>query len=428
MVVNIITLGCSKNLVDSEYLLRQFHTSGHSVFYDQPDIESDVVIVNTCGFILDAKEESINHILHFVKQKREGKVKKLIVMGCLSERYKNDLQREIPEIDGLFGVWDHEKIVQSIDSPYYPELKNDRLITTPPHFAFLKVSEGCNRNCSFCAIPIIRGKQRSRSIEDLMEEAENLAGRGVRELIIIAQDLTNYGIDLTGTRDLPDLINNLSSIKEIDWIRLHYAYPTGFPEEVISIMATNPKVCNYLDIPIQHISDRILSAMNRGHNRRKLQNLLTKFREAIPDVAIRTTILVGFPGETESEFLELLDFVTDFRFDRLGVFPYSHEEDTPAARLSDDVPDEIKQERAARIMAIQQQISLEINQKKIGNKYKVIIDSVESDYYIGRTEHDSPEVDNEVLIDKSVPLVIGEFYPVLITDAGEFDLFGKVVL
>lgn len=427
MTINIITLGCSKNLVDSEYLLRQFHASGHEVFHDVTDITADVVILNTCGFILDAKEESITTILQVVDLKKQGLVKKVLVMGCLSERYRADLEKEIPEVDGFFGVWDHAAIVQAVGAEYYPLLANDRLTTTPEHYAFLKISEGCNRRCAFCAIPGIRGNQRSRSIDDLIEEAENLVGRGARELILIAQDLTSYGVDLTGKRDLPALLKKLSVLEGVDWIRLHYAYPTGFPDEVIDLMASTSNICKYLDIPIQHINDRILRSMNRGHDRARLEQLLTALRSRVPGVGIRTTLLVGFPGETEEEFMELYDFVREFRFERLGVFPYSHEDDTPAAVLQDDVPEKVKQERVARIMELQQEISMEINSAKIGSQFLVLIDSEEKDYYIGRTEFDSPEVDNEVLISKTIPLETGSFAEVKITDAGEFDLFGEVV-
>lgn len=427
MKINIITLGCSKNLVDSEYLLRQFHASGHEVFHDAADIATDVVILNTCGFILDAKEESIWAILRYVDLKKRGMVKKVLVMGCLSERYRSDLEKELPEVDGFFGVWDHAAIVKEVGADYYPQLANDRFTTTPRHYAFLKISEGCNRRCAFCAIPGIRGDQRSRSMEDLAEEAGRLISRGTRELILIAQDLTNYGVDLTGRRDLPHLLKKLASLEGADWIRLHYAYPTGFPQEVIDLMASTPNICRYLDIPIQHINDRILRSMNRGHDRKKLEKLLYALRERVPGVAIRTTLLVGYPGETEEEFMELYDFVRAFRFERLGVFPYSHEEDTPAAGLLDDVPAKVKQERASRIMTLQQEISLEINTAKIGQTYMVLVDAEEEEYYIGRTEFDSPEVDNEVLVSKRVPLNPGAFVNVKITGAGEFDLFGEAV-
>ncbi len=426
MIINIITLGCSKNLVDSEYILRQFHSNGHQVFHDKKDIEADVIILNTCGFILDAKEESIETILHYAAEKKAGRLEKLIVMGCLSERYMSDLKLEIPEIDHFFGVWDHKEIVQSIGSEYYHNQINNRFVTTPTHYAFLKVSEGCNRQCAFCAIPGIRGPQRSRSVEALLEEARSLAAGGARELILIAQDLTSYGLDLKGKKMLPELLKRLSALNEIDWIRMHYAYPTGFPEEVIDLMAADPKICNYLDIPIQHINSRILVAMNRGHNRNKLEALLNLLREKVPVVAVRTTVMTGFPGETEEEFEELYTFLKTFRFERLGVFPYSHEEDTPAAKFADDVPPDVKQTRADRIMELQQQISLETNRKKIGQIMKVLVDQEEQQYYTGRTEHDSPEVDNEVLISKTSFLKTGEFYRVQITGADEFDLYGEV--
>ncbi len=427
MNINIITLGCSKNLVDSEFLLRQFHSNGHLVYHDETGVDAEVVILNTCGFILDAKEESINSILHYVELKKQGKLTRLIVMGCLSERYMSDLKNEFPEVDGFFGVWDHEQIVQAVGAKFYHELVNDRLVTTPSHYAFLKISEGCNRQCAFCAIPGIRGSQRSRSVEDLMEEAQNLAGRGTRELILIAQDLTSYGMDLTGRKMLPELLEKLSTLDQVYWIRMHYAYPTGFPDRVIDIMASNSKVCKYLDIPIQHINNRILASMNRGHDRARLERLLHNLRKRVPGVAIRTTVLVGFPGETDAEFEELYNFVKEFRFERLGVFPYSHEEDTPADRLTDDVPAAVKQERANRIMELQQQISLENNEEKVGQTFTVLIDREEADYFIGRTEHDAPEVDNEVLIKKQESLRAGEFMKVHITGAGEFDLEGSVV-
>jgi len=427
MKINIITLGCSKNLVDSEYLLSQFKANGHEVFHDENEIAADVVILNTCGFILDAKQESIDTILYQLQLKADGIVKKVIVMGCLSERYREELTKEMPDVDGFFGVWDHQEIVKAVGSIYYHELVNDRLITTPSHFAFLKISEGCNRACSFCAIPGIRGAQRSRSIEALVDEAENLSGRGAREMILIAQDLTSYGTDLYKKKGLADLLKSLVKINDIDWIRMHYAYPTGFPLEVIELMASEPKICNYLDIPIQHINDRLLSAMNRGHSRKKLENLLYSFREKVPDVALRTTLLVGYPGETDAEFEELYDFVKHFKFDRLGVFPYSHEEKTPVGEgAKDNVPQSLKQERMERIMELQQEISLELNQAKVGKEFKVIVDEEEDDFFIGRTEYDSPEVDNSVLISKTKELKTGEFYNVKITDSQEFDLFGEV--
>ncbi len=401
---------------------------GHEVFHDEYELASDIVILNTCGFILDAKQESIDTILHYLQLKASGLVKKVIIMGCLSERYREELTREMPEVDAFFGVWDHQQIVEAVGSEYYPEFVNDRLTTTPSHYAFLKISEGCNRSCSFCAIPGIRGGQISRSIEDLVDEAENISGRGARELILIAQDLTNYGTDLYKKKGLPELLKSLLAVEDIDWIRMHYAYPTGFPLEVIELMAQEDRICSYMDIPIQHINDRILKSMNRGHTRKKLEDLLFAFREKMPDVALRTTLLVGYPGETEEEFEELYEFIREFRFDRLGIFPYSHEEDTPAGeRLVDDIPDEVKQERVDRIMALQQEISMELNRNRIGKEFKVLIDEVEDDFYIGRTEYDSPEVDNNVLIANNMDLKVGEFYTVRITDAQEFDLFGEIV-
>lgn len=427
MTINIITLGCSKNLVDSERLMRQFRFNQFDVIHESDSDNFDMVIINTCGFILDARQESIDTILAYLELKKQGTVKKIFVMGCLSERYLEALEVEMPEVDGFFGVWDQKKIVEAAGGRFYPELQTDRVVTTPSHYAFLKISEGCNRNCSFCAIPGIRGKQRSLGIEDLVKEAANLSVRGARELILIAQDLTSYGKDIYGSHELPALLEQLSKIENVEWIRLHYAYPSGFPGKVIDMMAKDPKICNYLDIPIQHINDRILKAMNRGHSRKKLEQLLNNFRFAVPDVALRTTLLVGYPGETEEEFEELFEFVREFRFDRLGVFPYSHEDDTPAAVLDDTIPAEVKMERAERIMELQQEISLNLNQERVGKKLKVIIDSKEGDYYIGRTEYDSPEVDNEVLIENTGAFKIGEFYTVEITEAGEFDLFARIV-
>ncbi|MEX0987354.1 MAG: 30S ribosomal protein S12 methylthiotransferase RimO [Bacteroidales bacterium] len=427
MVINIITLGCSKNLVDSEYLLRQLHTNGHKVLHDETKVDADVVILNTCGFILDAKEESINSILHYTALKKQGRVGKVIVMGCLSERYSVELKKEMPEVDGFFGVWDQKEIISSIGASYFPEMGNDRIITTLPHTAFLKISEGCNRRCAFCAIPGIRGNQRSKQIHSLLDETKTLADRGSKEIILIAQDLTNYGIDIRGRRELAELLKRISAVELVEWIRMHYAFPTGFQEEVIDLMANDPKICNYLDIPIQHVNDRILSLMNRGHNRKQLEKLLNNLRKKVPGVALRTTLLVGFPGETDEEFEELYQFVEATRFDRLGVFPYSREDDTPSAKLTDDVPQAVKEERAGRIMELQQKISLEINQEKIGKTFKVLVDSEESEYFIGRTEHDSPEVDNEVFIEKISSVKPGDFAMVKITDAAEFDLTGTVV-
>jgi ribosomal protein S12 methylthiotransferase len=427
MTVNIITLGCSKNLVDSEHLLAQFRSSGYQVIHDGFDKPSDIVIINTCGFILDAKEESVDTILAFIEEKKLGKIQKLFVMGCLSERYKEDLKQEMPEVDGFFGVWEMASILESSGTRLDQELLGEREVTTPSHYAYLKISEGCNRSCAFCAIPGIRGAQQSISIESLVSESEKLVLKGVKELIVIAQDLTNYGIDLYGKRALPDLLKELVKISGVEWIRLHYAYPTGFPEEVIELIATEEKICNYMDIPIQHVNNEVLTAMGRGHNREKLEQLLDKFRTQIPDVALRTTVLTGFPGETEEAFEELLAFIKEFRFERLGVFPYSHEEDTPAYRMhQENISGKVKARRAEAIMKLQQEISYSLNEEKVGKSYKVLIDKLDGDYYVGRTQYDSPEVDNEVLIPAEQNLTIGDFYQVTITSAEEFDLYGMI--
>ena len=427
MTVNIITLGCSKNLVDSEHLLAQFRASGYQVIHDGFDKPSDIVIINTCGFILDAKEESVDTILAFIEEKKLGKIQKLFVMGCLSERYKEDLKQEMPEVDGFFGVWEMASILEISGTRLDLELLGEREVTTPSHYAYLKISEGCNRSCAFCAIPGIRGPQQSISIESLVSESEKLVLKGVKELIVIAQDLTNYGIDLYGKRALPDLLKELVKITGVEWIRLHYAYPTGFPEEVIELIATEEKICNYMDIPIQHVNDDVLNAMGRGHNREKLEQLLDKFRTQIPDVALRTTVLTGFPGETEEAFEELLAFIKEFRFERLGVFPYSHEEDTPAYRMHQDhISGKVKASRAEAIMKLQQEISYSLNEEKVGKSYKVLIDKLDGDYFVGRTQYDSPEVDNEVLIPAEQNLTIGNFYQVTITSAEEFDLYGMI--
>lgn len=427
MTVNIITLGCSKNLVDSEHLLSQFRASGYQVKHDEQDGNADLVIINTCGFILDAKEESVETIMHYIGEKKEGNIRKLFVMGCLSERYREDLLAELPEVDGFFGVWEMARILEEAGSSLDHKLLTDRLITTPSHYAYLKVSEGCNRSCAFCAIPGIRGKQQSISIDQLVEESRKLVEGGVKELILIAQDLTNYGLDIYKRRALADLLKELVKIEKLEWIRLHYAYPTGFPEEVIQLMASHEKICNYLDIPIQHVNDAILSDMGRGHDRKQLEDLLNKFRKQVPDVALRTTVLTGFPGETDAAFSELMDFLEYFRFERLGVFPYSHEDDTPAhLKFEDNIPEKLKHKRAEAVMELQQSISLQINELRVGKSYKVLIDRLEGDYYIGRTQYDSPEVDNEVMIARTGDLKIGEFYQVKINEAAEFDLYGSV--
>jgi ribosomal protein S12 methylthiotransferase len=426
MTVRIVTLGCSKNLVDSEHLLAQFRAAGHRVLYDDAGKGADVAIINTCGFILDAKEESLDTIFSFIHEKNEGRLKKLFVMGCLSERYREELSVELPEVDGFFGVWDWPGIMEATGNRLEESLLTERIVTTPAHYAYLKVSEGCDRKCTFCAIPGIRGMQRSLAIENLIEESHHLVQAGAKELILIAQDLTSYGMDLYQRRALPDLLKELINVPGLEWIRLHYAYPTGFPEEVIELMASEEKICNYMDIPIQHINDRVLSAMGRGHSRKKLEKLLNRFRTGVPDIALRTTLLTGFPGETDDAFRELLEFMKEFRFDRVGVFPYSHEENTPAfRRYADPIPRKTKISRVEMLMELQQEISLELNQEKVGKIYKVLIDRREGDYLIGRTQFDSPEVDNEILIPANPALETGHFYRVRITGAEAFDLYGR---
>ena len=427
MTINLITLGCSKNLVDSEHLLAQFRAAGYKVLHNAFETAAEIVIINTCGFILDAKEESVDSILSYMEEKKRGSLQKLFVMGCLSERYREELEKEMPEVDGFYGVWEMGAILEAMGSKLDQRLLQERELSTPSHYAYLKISEGCNRTCAFCAIPGIRGPQRSISIEDLLKESRKLVTKGVKELILIAQDLTNYGIDLYGKRALPQLLKELVKIEQLEWIRLHYAYPTGFPEEVIELMASEEKICNYLDIPIQHVNSAMLAAMGRGHDRAKLERLLQKVRKKVPDVALRTTVLTGFPGETEDSFSELMEFIRTSRFERLGVFPYSHEEDTPAyLNFRDSIPDQLKAERAGLIMELQQGISLELNQAKIGRTFKVLIDRREDGFYVGRTQYDSPEVDNEVLIKSDQELITGSFYQVKISGAGEFDLYGTV--
>jgi ribosomal protein S12 methylthiotransferase len=424
--INVITLGCSKNIVDSEVFMRQAEP-----FYNvetDSDNNADIIVINTCGFINDAKEESIETILAAVEAKKRGDVKKVIVTGCLSQRYKSELENEIAEVDGFFGVNDLPQILASLNIDYKKELIGERHISTPSHYAYLKISEGCDRNCSFCAIPMIRGKHVSRTMESLLEEARFLAGKGVKELILIAQDLTYYGIDIYGKRKLPELVEKLTSVNGIEWIRLHYAYPAGFPWELTDVVAKHDKVCNYLDIPLQHINDRILKSMKRGLDGKGTREFVNKIRKSVPGIAFRTTMIVGYPGETEKEFQELYDFVKENRFDRLGVFTYSPEEGTGAFNLTDDVPDDIKQERLERLMELQQNISLENNMRKTGQILKVIIDKREGDFFVGRSEFDSPEVDQEILIPaKDNMLKTGEFYNVKITKADYFDLYGEIL-
>lgn len=424
--VNIITLGCSKNLVDSEVIMGQIGDQ-YDVVHDSED-KSDVVVINTCGFIKDAKEESVDTILRAVEAKKMGEIEKVIVCGCLSERYKNDLKEEITEVDGFYGVHELPNVLKALNVDYKKELIGERKVTTPKHFAYLKISEGCDRTCSFCAIPLIRGKHKSKPKEDIVKEVELLAAKGVKELLIIAQELTYYGVDLYHKREISDLLNKISEVKGIEWIRLHYAYPSGFPEDLLDTIAQNPKICKYLDIPLQHISNKMLKAMKRHINADDTYALIDKIKTRVPGVNLRTTLIVGFPGETEEDFEELMEFVRKVRFDRLGVFQYSHEEHTGAYMLKDDVSEQEKQDRADGIMMLQQEISNELNNKKVGKVFKTIIDRKEGEHYVGRTEFDSPEVDNEVLIPVSGnDLNIGEFYDITISSADFFDLYGELV-
>jgi ribosomal protein S12 methylthiotransferase len=424
--VNIVTLGCSKNLVDSEHLLRQFEASGFEVSHDS-DGPSEIVIVNTCGFILDAKEESISMIMDYIGAKERGEIEKLYVMGCLSARYKDDLVKEIPEVDRFFGKFDFDAIIKELGIQKRKDLLFDRHLTTPGHFAYLKISEGCNRTCSFCAIPQFTGKHISIPIENLIEEATLLVSKGVKELLLIAQDLSFYGYDLYKESKLAELVVRLSEIEGLEWIRLHYAYPNNFPVDVLTVMRENPKVCNYLDIPVQHCTDNVLSKMKRNTTGDDTRQLVKKIREEVPGIALRTTLLVGFPGETEEDFDALKAFVEEMKFERLGVFPYSHEDDTHAfLSYEDEIEQEIKQERADEIMEIQQRISEELTAQKVGQTLKVIIDRKEGEYFIGRTEFDSPEVDGEVLLSSESKVEIGNFYQVKITSSFMFDLYGVV--
>ncbi len=426
--INIITLGCSKNLVDSENLATQINSQNIEFTFDEFNFDADTVIINTCGFIADAKEESVNTILEFAQAKIDGKIENLYVTGCLSERYKDELKKDIPEVDQFFGVNDMQKIVKQLKIDYKKELLGERVISTPSHFAYLKISEGCDRTCAFCAIPLIRGKHVSVPMELLLSQAKNLAKKGVKELILIAQDLSYYGLDIYKKQKLSELVEKLSEIEGIEIIRLHYAYPANFPYDILRVIREKQNVAKYLDIPFQHISDNVLLRMKRRHDKHLTISLINKIRKEVPDIAIRTTLLVGFPGETEKDFEELKAFVKEMRFDRLGVFTYSEEENTYGGdNYEDDVPEEVKQARADEIMEIQQQISYEINQQKVGKIFNVIIDKETEDYYIGRTEYDSPEVDNEVLIKKEQSLVTGNIYDIKITSAEEFDLYGKIL-
>lgn len=422
--INIVTLGCSKNTYDSEVLMGQLQANGKDVGHETDD--GNIVVINTCGFIENAKQESINTILDFVEKKEEGIIDKVFVTGCLSERYKPDLQKEIPNVDQYFGTRELPQLLKALRADYKKELVGERLITTPQHYAYLKIAEGCDRPCSFCAIPLMRGGHKSTPIEDLVTEAEKLATKGVKELILIAQDLTYYGLDLYKKRDLARLLKELVKVEGIEWIRLHYLFPAGFPEDVLDVIREEPKVCNYIDIPLQHISDSVLKSMRRGTTFAKTNALLDKMREKVPGMVIRTTLIVGYPGESEEDFEILKKWVQDQKFDRLGCFTYSHEENTHAFNLVDDVPEELKTERVEEIMAIQQEISANLNTKKIGREYRVLIDRKEGEFFIGRTEFDSPDVDNEVLIDTEY-LKVGEFVNVKIIDSTDYDLYGELI-
>jgi ribosomal protein S12 methylthiotransferase len=427
--VNVITLGCSKNIHDSEVLMGQLRGNQMDVVHEAETLrQDDIIVINTCGFIDNAKQESIDTILQYSELKDQGKISKLIVTGCLSERYKPELEAEIKNVDSYFGTNDLQKLLSSVGADYKHELLGERLLTTPSHFAYFKIAEGCNRPCSFCAIPLMRGKHVSKPIEDLVKEAKFLAKNGTKELILIAQDLTYYGLDLYSKRNLADLLRNLSDVDGIEWIRIQYAYPSGFPMDILDVMNERSNICNYLDMPLQHISDSMLSSMRRGITRQKTIDLVNSIRDKVPDIALRTTLICGYPGETEKDFEEMRDWVTETRFDRLGCFTYSHEEKTHAYELIDDVPEEVKQERVETIMGIQQEISFDINQDKVGRTYKVLIDKKEGNYLTGRTEYDSPEVDNEVLIDARISYATpGSFVQVKIDRAEDFDLYGQIV-
>ncbi len=427
--INIVTLGCSKNLVDSEVLYSQLKANDYEVEHESQKDDSNIIIVNTCGFIDNAKQESVDTILRYVGEKEEGNIDKLYVTGCLSHRYKDELEKEIPQVDAYFGTLELPNILKTLGADYKHDLLGERLITTPQHYAYLKISEGCNRPCSFCAIPLMRGGHVSKPIEQLVAEAKNLVKNGTKELMLIAQDSTYYGLDLYGKRNLADLLRNLSDVEGLEWIRLHYAFPSQFPVDALEVMAQRENICNYIDIPLQHATDNMLKIMRRGITRKRTEEVIDTIRQKVPNIGIRTTMLVGHPGETESEYNQLVDFIKQMKFDRLGVFTYSHEENTHAHTLADDIPEEEKEERAENLMEVQQEISLEINKQKIGNTYKVLFDRVEGGYFVGRTEYDSPEVDNEVLVNAEKNYArLGDFAKVKITDAAEFDLYGEVVI
>lgn len=426
--VNVITLGCSKNIVDSEVLMGQLRGNGYDVTHESAKEDASIVIVNTCGFIDNAKQESVDTILRYADAKEDGLIDKLYVTGCLSQRYKDQLEVEIPQVDAYFGTLELPQLLKTLGADYKHELVGERLLTTPQHFAYLKIAEGCNRPCSFCAIPLMRGKHVDRTMDDLVKEASRLASMGTKELILIAQDLTYYGLEKYGERQLAELLRRLSDVEGIGWIRLQYAYPSQFPLEVLDVMAERPNVCRYLDMPLQHISDNMLKTMRRGITRRRTVELIDTIRQRVPDIALRTTLIAGHPGETQADFDDLYRFVEDTRFERLGIFTYSHEENTHAFSLPDDVPAEVKQERADAIMELQQGISLELNEAKVGQEYKVLFDRKESGYFVGRTEFDSPEVDNEVLVPAASNYVrLGDYAPVRITHVSDFDLYGEVI-
>jgi ribosomal protein S12 methylthiotransferase len=426
--VNVITLGCSKNLVDSEVLMGQLRANEFDVAHESDKDDSNIIIVNTCGFIDNAKQESIDTILRYAEAKEAGQIDKLYVTGCLSQRYKDSLEQEIPQVDAYFGTLEMPQLLKKLEADYKHELIGERLITTPSHFAYFKIAEGCNRPCSFCAIPLMRGKHVDRPIEDLVKEAKRLASMGTKELILIAQDLTYYGLQHYGERKLADLLRNLSDVDGIEWIRMQYAYPSQFPMEVFDVMSERDNICNYLDMPLQHISDNMLKTMRRGISKRRTIELVDTIRQRVPDIALRTTLIAGHPGETEQDFQELYDWVEATRFDRLGIFTYSHEENTHSHTLEDNVPEEVKQERADAIMELQQGISVELNEEKVGKTYKVLFDRKESGYFVGRTQYDSPEVDNEVLVPADSNYVrLGDFANVKITDSSDFDLYGEVI-
>ena len=425
--INIVTLGCAKNLVDSEVLMTQLKGNKKDVFHQREDINPDIVIINTCGFIDKAKQESIDTILKHAKEKEDGIIKKLYVTGCLSERYKDDLKTDIPEVDGFYGTRDLPELLKNFEAKYRNELLGDRIITTDSHYAYLKISEGCDRPCSFCAIPLMRGRHISKPIDQIILEAKNLVRNGVREIMLIAQDSTYYGIDIYKKRAMSELLKKLSDVEGLDWIRIHYAYPAGFPMDIIEVMRERDNICNYLDIPLQHGSTNMLKIMKRGITREKTDELIKNIRDINPEIALRTTLIAGHPGETERDFQEMYDFVERSQFDRLGIFTYSHEEGTSAHKLEDDVPEQVKRSRSNKIMALQQKISIEKNKNKVGKTVKVLVDRVDANNYYGRTEQDSPEVDNEVIIpSKEMHLRVGDFYDVKITDSKEYDLIGKV--